>query len=146
MRKKHKIIKKVKEHHKKQKKEAKKLGHKGKPKVEKDPGIPNAWPFKEQELAALEARRARVLEEVELKKAAKKERVRVIVSKSSTFSFAMKCGIFHTLLLSYIPKLSGCNRFQDHGRHCWNVPSVELHRVLTLLFCIGCEAKVGTAG
>ncbi|KAG0579227.1 hypothetical protein KC19_4G083300 [Ceratodon purpureus] len=74
LRKKHKIIKKVKEHHKKQKKEAKKLGHKGKPKAEKDPGIPNAWPFKEQELAALEARRARALEEIELKKAAKKER------------------------------------------------------------------------
>jgi len=79
LRKKYKIIKKVKEHHKKQAKEAKKqakLGHKGKAKVEKDPGIPNAWPFREQELAALEARRARALEEIELKKAAKKERVR----------------------------------------------------------------------
>lgn len=77
LRKKYKIIKKVKEHHKKQAKEAKKqakLGHKGRSKVEKDPGIPNAWPFKEQELAALEARRARALEEIELKKAAKKER------------------------------------------------------------------------
>ena len=83
MRKKHKIIKKVKEHHKKQRKEAKKLGHKRKPKAEKDPGIPNAWPFREQELAALEARRARALEELEQKKAAKKERVRLIVSRSS---------------------------------------------------------------
>jgi len=74
LRKKYKILKKVKEHHKKKAKEAKKLVGNKRPKVEKDPGIPNAWPFKEQELAALEARRARALEEIELKKAAKKER------------------------------------------------------------------------
>lgn len=45
------------------------------PKVEKDPGIPNDWPFKEQELKALEARRTKALEEIEQKKAARKERV-----------------------------------------------------------------------
>lgn len=72
---KHKIIRKVKEHHKKKAKEAKKLGLNKKPKVEKDPGIPNDWPFKEQELKALEARRARALDELEQKKAARKERV-----------------------------------------------------------------------
>lgn len=65
----------MKEHHKKKAKEAKKLGLNRKPKVEKDPGIPNDWPFKEQELKALEARRARALEELEQKKAARKERV-----------------------------------------------------------------------
>lgn len=75
LRKKYKIIKKVKEHHKKKAKEAKKLQLSGKRKVEKDPGIPNDWPFKEQELKALEARRARALEELEQKKAARKERV-----------------------------------------------------------------------
>ncbi|XP_010274283.1 PREDICTED: guanine nucleotide-binding protein-like NSN1 [Nelumbo nucifera] len=74
LRKKYKIIRKVKEHHKKKAKEAKKLGLKHKRKVEKDPGIPNDWPFKEQELRALEARRARALEELEQKKAARKER------------------------------------------------------------------------
>ncbi|KAJ7537232.1 hypothetical protein O6H91_12G104000 [Diphasiastrum complanatum] len=73
LRKKYKILKKVKEHHKKKAKEAKKLG-KRKAKVEKDPGIPNAWPFKEQELQALEARRARALKEIEDKKQARKER------------------------------------------------------------------------
>ncbi|MCO5569575.1 hypothetical protein L7F22_023290 [Adiantum nelumboides] len=73
LRKKYKILKKVKEHHKKKAKEAKKLGKRKNP-VMKDPGIPNAWPFKEQELQALEARRARALEEMELKKQAKKER------------------------------------------------------------------------
>lgn len=75
LKKKYKIIKKVKEHHKKKAKDAKKLGFNGKSKVEKDPGIPNDWPFKEQELKALEARRARALDEMEQKKAARKERV-----------------------------------------------------------------------
>lgn len=75
MKKKYKIIRKAKEHHKKKAKEAKKLGLHKKSKKEKDPGIPNDWPFKEQELKALEARRARALEEIEQKKAARKERV-----------------------------------------------------------------------
>ncbi|KAL6338362.1 hypothetical protein AAG906_018733 [Vitis piasezkii] len=74
LKKKYKIIRKVKEHQRKKAKEAKKLGGKHKNKVEKDPGIPNDWPFKEQELKALEARRARALEELEQKKAARKER------------------------------------------------------------------------
>ncbi|XP_051142072.1 guanine nucleotide-binding protein-like NSN1 isoform X2 [Andrographis paniculata] len=74
LKKKYKIIRKVKEHHKKKAKEAKKLGLNKKPKVEKDPGIPNDWPFKEQELKALEARRQRALDEREEKKAARKER------------------------------------------------------------------------
>ncbi|KAJ4898386.1 Guanine nucleotide-binding protein-like NSN1 [Raphanus sativus] len=73
---KHKVIRKVKEHHKKKAKDAKKLNHNRKPRVEKDPGIPNDWPFKEQELKALEARRARALEEIEQKKAARKERAK----------------------------------------------------------------------
>ncbi|XP_074570083.1 guanine nucleotide-binding protein-like NSN1 [Curcuma longa] len=72
--KKYKIIRKVKEHHRKKAKEAKKLGLNKKRKVEKDPGIPNDWPFKQQELKALEDRRARALEELEQKKAARKER------------------------------------------------------------------------
>jgi len=72
---KYKVIRKVKEHHKKKAKEAKKSGLDKKRKVEKDPGIPNEWPFKEQELKALEARRARAIEELEQKKAARKERV-----------------------------------------------------------------------
>lgn len=74
LKKKYKILRKVKEHHKKKAKEAKKLRFTNKKKVEKDPGIPNDWPFKEQELKALEARRARALEELEQKKAARKER------------------------------------------------------------------------
>jgi nuclear GTP-binding protein len=73
---KHKVLRKVKEHHRKKRKEAKKEGKAGqRKKVEKDPGIPNEWPFKEQELKALEARRAQALQELELKKEARKERV-----------------------------------------------------------------------
>lgn len=62
LRKKYKVLKKVKQHHKKAAKEAKKLGLKSRRKVEKDPGIPNDWPFKEQELKAIEERRARAVE------------------------------------------------------------------------------------
>ncbi|KAK6940549.1 Guanine nucleotide-binding protein-like 3, N-terminal domain [Dillenia turbinata] len=76
LRQKYKVLRKVKEHHKKKAKEAKKLGANRRRKVEKDPGIPNDWPFKEQELKALEARRAKALEELEAKKAARKERAR----------------------------------------------------------------------
>ncbi|KAI0523303.1 hypothetical protein KFK09_005698 [Dendrobium nobile] len=76
LKKKYKVLRKVKEHHKKKAKEAKKLGLNRKRKVEKDPGIPNDWPFKEQELKALEERRARALDELEQKKAARKERAK----------------------------------------------------------------------
>ncbi|XP_006644180.1 guanine nucleotide-binding protein-like NSN1 [Oryza brachyantha] len=76
LRQKHKVLRKVKEHHRKKRKEAKKEGRSHRKKVEKDPGIPNEWPFKEQELKALEARRVQALQELELKKEARKERAR----------------------------------------------------------------------
>lgn len=87
LKKKYKVIRKVKEHHKKKAKEAKKLGFDKKPKVEKDPGIPNDWPFKEQELKALEVRRQRALQEIEDKKAARKERV--LISYTPLFFFTI---------------------------------------------------------
>ena len=43
---KYKVLKKVKEHHRKKRKEAKKNGTHNK--GPKDPGIPNNWPFKEE--------------------------------------------------------------------------------------------------
>ncbi|CAN6872365.1 unnamed protein product [Brassica oleracea] len=73
---KHKVIRKVKEHHKRKEKDAKKLGHCRKPRVEKDASIPSDWPLKEHELKGLEARRARALEEIEQKKVARKERAK----------------------------------------------------------------------
>jgi len=85
LKKKYKVIRKVKEHNRKKAKEAKKLALSGKKKVEKDPGIPNDWPFKEQELKALEARRAKAIEELEQKKAERKERVIALSLLNSTF-------------------------------------------------------------
>ncbi|XP_027912843.1 guanine nucleotide-binding protein-like 3 homolog [Vigna unguiculata] len=76
LKKKYKVIRKVKEHNRKKGKEAKKLRLSGKNKVEKDPGIPNNWPFKEHELKALEARRTKAIEELEQKKVERKERAR----------------------------------------------------------------------
>jgi len=54
---KYKVVKKVKEHHRKLRKEARKNGtvNKG----PKDPGIPNAWPFKEDLLKGLQASKER---------------------------------------------------------------------------------------
>ncbi|KAJ1631502.1 GNL3L/Grn1 putative GTPase-domain-containing protein [Pavlovales sp. CCMP2436] len=46
-----KIARKVRQHHKKQRREAKKNPNKFKP---KDPGIPNSWPFKQELLAEME--------------------------------------------------------------------------------------------
>lgn len=51
---KNKIAKKVRQHHQKQRKEAKKNPNKFK---HKDPGIPNSWPFKQELLAEIEAGR-----------------------------------------------------------------------------------------
>ena len=96
LKKKYKVIRKVKEHHKKKAKEAKKLGLNRKRKVEKDPGIPNDWPFKEQELKALEARRARALEEMEQQKAARKERVCLQLFTST---------LFHSYIGLWVPLL-----------------------------------------
>jgi nuclear GTP-binding protein len=51
---KNKIARKVRQHHKKQRREAKKNPNKFK---HKDPGIPNSWPFKQELLAEIEAGR-----------------------------------------------------------------------------------------
>lgn len=51
---KHKIAKKVRQHHSKQRREAKKNPNKFK---HKDPGIPNSWPFKQELLAEVESAR-----------------------------------------------------------------------------------------
>lgn len=54
---KYKVIKKVKEHHRKKRKEARKNGtlHK----EPKDPGIPNAWPFKEELIQQMQEQKER---------------------------------------------------------------------------------------
>lgn len=66
--KKYKIIRKVKEHNRKARKEEKAKGNKRKP---KDPGIPNLFPFKEQLLKQIEERREKDKEDKEKRKAEK---------------------------------------------------------------------------
>ncbi|KAF6161145.1 hypothetical protein GIB67_007786 [Kingdonia uniflora] len=73
---KYKVIKKVKDRHKKKEREAKKKGFNQKPKVEKDLGIPNDWPFKEEGLKVLKVYRARAIKELEQKKAVCKEKAK----------------------------------------------------------------------
>lgn len=70
LRHKHKVIRKVKEHHRKKAKEAKKLGRK--PKKVKDPGIPAQWPFKQELVKELEWQKQQILQKEQQKKDAKR--------------------------------------------------------------------------
>lgn len=73
LRHKHKVIKKVKEHHRKKAKEQKKLIKSGqKPRQQKDPGIPAEWPFKAELMKELEFKRQQILAKEQAKKDAKK--------------------------------------------------------------------------
>ena len=73
LRHKHKVIKKVKEHHRKKAKEQKKLAKTGrKPREPKDPGIPAEWPFKAELIKELEFARHKLLAKEQVKKDAKK--------------------------------------------------------------------------
>ncbi|XP_003973683.1 guanine nucleotide-binding protein-like 3 isoform X1 [Takifugu rubripes] len=69
--KRYKIQKKVREHHKKLRKEAKKKGVSKR--VKKDPGVPSIAPFKEEVLREAEQRRQQIEEEKQRNKEAKKE-------------------------------------------------------------------------
>nr|GEV01767.1 guanine nucleotide-binding protein-like NSN1 [Tanacetum cinerariifolium] len=86
----HKVIEKDKEHHKKKAKEVKKLGLSKIPKVEKDLGIPNDWPFKEQEL--------KVLESIRTKRWRKWSRKKLHVKRGRAM-FAYIAGLFRLTLL-----------------------------------------------
>lgn len=76
LRQKHKIIRKVKDHQRKKRKELKKLeaAGRGKKKTLKDPGIPSQWPFKDQFIAEMQAKRLDILAQEQAKKDAKKAR------------------------------------------------------------------------
>ena len=56
---KYKVLKKVKEHHRKKAKQLRTSG--SKPKAPKDPGIPGQWPFKEQLLKELDWQKRNIL-------------------------------------------------------------------------------------
>lgn len=70
LRQKYKILRKVKEHHKKKRKELRKTG--GKTKPLKDPGIPSQWPFKEELVKELAWKRQQILEKEKAEKAERK--------------------------------------------------------------------------
>jgi nuclear GTP-binding protein len=72
LRAKNKVIKKVKEHHKKKRKELKKSGRKEK--APKDPGLPSQWPFKEDLVKEFAMRRAKILADEAQKKDENKQR------------------------------------------------------------------------
>ncbi|CAO3627778.1 unnamed protein product [Cunninghamella echinulata] len=65
----YKIEKRVRDHHKKLRKEAKKNPHKKR--GHKDPGIPNSWPFKEELLNEIERHKQEVEEEKQKQRAAR---------------------------------------------------------------------------
>jgi nuclear GTP-binding protein len=71
---KYKVIKKVKEHGRKLRKEARKSGKKHK--APADPGLPKQWPFKQELIAELDEKRRLILE-AEAKKKAERKAARV---------------------------------------------------------------------
>ncbi|KAJ9530208.1 hypothetical protein QJQ45_023474 [Haematococcus lacustris] len=72
---KYKVIRKVKDHHRKKKKELKELKKKGiKPKEPKDPGLPGQWPFKEELIKDFAWQRANILAAEKRKKEERKAR------------------------------------------------------------------------
>lgn len=82
---KYKVLRKVREHHRKTRKEAKKLGLKKR--APKDPGIPNAWPFKQeliQQLAAQKERAAEHMRKVKEESWKRAQEVRAVVCVGAT--------------------------------------------------------------
>ena len=71
---KYKVIRKVNEHRRKLRRKERADARNGvKPRMKKDPGIPNLWPFKEELLRKMEATRQRLEERKELAKATRKD-------------------------------------------------------------------------
>lgn len=83
---KYKVVKKVKEHGRKLRKEARKSGKKNK--APPDPGLPKQWPFKQELIAELEEKRRLILE-AEAAKKAERKRARVGVMRSSRMQCAL---------------------------------------------------------
>lgn len=80
---KYKVIKKVKEHGRKLRKEARKSGKKHK--APADPGLPKQWPFKQELIAELDEKRRLILE-AESKKKAERKAARVQTSTQHRMS------------------------------------------------------------
>lgn len=83
------VIKKVKEHHKKKRRELKKSGKK--PKEPKDPGIPSQWPFKEELLKEMAWKRQQILMQEKAKKEERKRAREVRHQTSELVKSIFKC-------------------------------------------------------
>ena len=83
-------------------KNRRKLRLSGKNKFEKDPGIPNNWPAKEQELKAHEAWRTKAIEELEQNKVERKERVIVLSLFNSHFMNYFYCWLIMFIMICYV--------------------------------------------
>jgi hypothetical protein len=90
---KYKVIKKVKEHHKKKAKELRKQVKAGrKPKAPRDPGIPSQWPFKQELVKELEWQKQRILATEKQKKAERRAaRVRAAASRPPAPPCSLAC-------------------------------------------------------
>lgn len=73
LRQKHKILRKVKQHHKKLRKEERKKG----PKKVKDPGLPSQWPYKEELIKEFAFKRAQILADEKRRKEERKAAAQV---------------------------------------------------------------------
>lgn len=69
-----KIVRKVKEHNRKKRKEAKKSGKRGKASLLKDPGIPSNFPFREQVVKEFKFEKDRIAAKDAAKKEARRAR------------------------------------------------------------------------
>ncbi|KAL0727218.1 hypothetical protein Bca4012_023311 [Brassica carinata] len=128
-----------------------------KPRAEKDLGIPNDWPFKEQELKALEARRASALEEIEQKKEAHKEKVPSSIIRTRVLMFGFLVIINYEVLFCSVHM---CNKLAS--RHvrvgladpnnapscdiCENAPAFFYCEIDGTSLCLQCDMVVHVGG
>ncbi len=78
LRQKYKVIRKVKEHQQKKKKEMRKLGIK--PKAPKDPGLPSQWPFREELIKEFQFKKDLILADEQRRKEERKRSRQVSAS------------------------------------------------------------------
>lgn len=109
MKQKYKVIKKVKEHGRKVRKEARKSGKKTK--APADPGLPKHWPFKQELIAELDEKRRLILEAEAQKKA---ERKAARVRTRASLRRRVPSGSLHVNCLADAPAVNaqrGCCTF-----------------------------------
>lgn len=110
-----KVIRKVKEHNRKQRKEAKKQG-KRKPSVLRDPGIPANFPYREQIVKELEFERQRILSQAAARKEDSKRKRQAAAQVPNS-----------------VPSLA--SRSDRHGKTCSSTSTLFCRIGMTILTC-----------